>query len=300
MKTAAIGAYGDLDVLEINDVPKPDPDRGEVLVAVVASTINPVDTRFRTPGTPQQVPYFPAVLGWDLAGIVITAPAGSGWAAGDRVVAMHPPRADGTGSWQQYVTIPATSLAPAPHTVDLPTAATLPLAALTADQALARLSIREGDEVLVTGAVGSVGGFALQMATGAGATVTGVVSRPEHESAALELGASAAHAHPAVIGAFDAVLDTVGLFDHPGLLRDGGRFVTISDDLIPEAIQRRASLAVHNYVGHDPARLRQLSEMVDAGRLRLRVSRLFPLSLIKAAHRHAEGHGHLGKTVITM
>ena len=150
MKTAAITAYGDVDVLTILDAPMPEPGPGEALVAVVASTINPVDVKTRTPGTQQQVGQFPAVLGWDVAGIVVTAPDGSGWVPGDRVIAMHPPQPDGAGSWQQYAAIPAAALAPAPETVDLTSATTLPLAALTADQALNRLNLQGDERLLVT------------------------------------------------------------------------------------------------------------------------------------------------------
>ena len=174
---------------------------------MIASTINPVDVKTRTPGTPQQAGRFPAVLGWDLAGIVITAPIESGWSPGDRVIAMHPPRPDGSGSWQQYVTIPAQFLAPAPESVDLPTAATLPLAALTADQALQRLDLKDGERLLITGAAGGVGGMAVQLAARAGFTIAGLVSRPEHEAAVLELGAASAHSNPTSMSAFDAIFD---------------------------------------------------------------------------------------------
>ena len=221
MKTAAITTYGDPDVLTILDALIPEPGPSEALVAVVASTINPVDVKTRTPGTPQQVGRFPAVLGWDVAGIVITAPAGSGWTPGDRVIAMHPPQPDGAGSWQQYAAIPAAGLALAPETVDLKTAATLPLAALTADQALTRLDLGDDEQLLVTGAAGAVGGIAVQLAAHAGIRAAGLVSRPEHESAGLGLGAASAHSNPVSAGEFDAIFDTAGVFDHPHLLREG-------------------------------------------------------------------------------
>lgn len=300
MKTAAITAYGGPEVLSIHDAPAPEPRPGKALVAVVASTINPVDVKTRTPGTPQRVGRFPAVLGWDIAGVVITAPEGSGWAPGDRVIAMHPPAPDGSGSWQQYAAIPAERLAPAPESVDLPTAATLPLATLTADQALRRLDLRDGERLLVTGAAGGVGGMAVQLAAAAGIDVTALISRPEHEPAALELGAASAHSSPATAGEFDAILDTAGIFDYPKLLHEGGRLVTVSDDTVPAALEQRASIAVHNYVQHDPQRLRALSALVDEGKLVLRVAERYPLAHIEQAHRHAEAGALLGKVVIVL
>lgn len=300
MKTAAITAYGGPKALTVQDAPITEPGPDEALVAVIASTINPVDVKTRTPGTPQQVGQFPAVLGWDVAGIVITAPEDSDWVPGDRVVAMHPPTPDGSGSWQQYAAIPATRLAPAPESIDLPTAATLPLAALTADQALRRLDLREDERLLITGAAGSVGGMAVQLATAAGIKATGLVSRPEHESAVLDLGAASAHSNPVTAGEFDAILDTAGIFNHPHLLREGGRLVTVSDDTIPETLEHRAASAVHNYVQHDPQRLRELSAQVDAGTIVLRVADQYPLASIAQAHRRAETDGHLGKVIIVM
>lgn len=300
MKIAPITAYGGPEVLTVQDAPIPTPGTGEALVAVIASTINPVDVKTRTPGTPQQVGRFPAVLGWDLAGIVITGPIESGWSPGDRVIAMHPPRPDGSGSWQQYVTIPTQFLAPAPEAVDLPTAATLPLAALTADQALRRLDLKDGERLLITGAAGGVGGVAVQLAARAGFTVAGLVSRPEHEAAVLELGAASTHSNPTSAIAFDAIFDTAGVFDHPHLLHEGGRLVTVSDDTIPEELEQRSASAVHNYVQHDPQRLRELSDLVDAGKIRLRVAEQYPLARIEQAHRRVEAGGLLGKVVIVM
>lgn len=300
MKIAPITSYGGPEVLTIQDAPIPEPGTGEALVAVIASTINPVDVKTRTPDTPQQAGRFPAVLGWDLAGIVITAPAESDWSPGDRIIAMHPPQPDGSGNWQQYATIPAAVLASAPETVDLPMAATLPLAALTADQALQRLDLKDGERLLITGAAGNVGGMAVQLAARAGFAVAGLVSRPEHEAAVLELGAESAHSHPTSTSAFDAIFDTAGVFDHPHLLREGGRLVTISDDTIPDAVERRSGSAVHNYVQHDPQRLRELSALVDEGRLVLRVTEQYSLAQIAQAHRRADIGGLLGKVVIVM
>lgn len=299
MRTATIAAYGGPEVLTIHDAPIPEPGDGEALVAVMASTINPVDLKTRIPDTPQEVGQFPAVLGWDLSGIVITAPEDSGWKPGDRVIAMNPPRQDGSGSWQQYASLPAALLAPAPETVDLLSASTLPLAALTADQALQRLDLHADDRLLITGAAGSVGGMAVQLAVAASIRTVGLVSRPEHEPVVLGLGAASAHSNPAAAGECDAIFDTAGIFT-PELLREGGRLVTVSDDTIPDALEQRAAFAAHNYVGHDPKRLRELAALVDDGKLTLRVAEHYPLFQIEQAHRRAEAGGLLGKVVITM
>lgn len=300
MKAAAITTYGSLDALTILDLPVPTASPHEALIAVVSSTINPVDVKTRLPDTPQEVSTFPAVLGWDLAGVVVTAPPESAWRPGDRVIAMHPPQPTGHGCWQQYVTIDPNLLAAAPTNVDLITAATLPLAALTADQALQRLNLRKGERLLVTGAVGSVGGMAVQLATHSGISVTVLVSRPEHQTTAISLGATAAHSELDSAHEFDAIFDTAGILGQPRLLKPGGKLVTVSDDRIPNALAERARIADHNYVHHDPQRLGELSTLVTTGALRLRVAHHYPLSDIQNAHRTVEAGGLDGKVVISV
>lgn len=260
MKAATVVSYGGPEVLTVCDVSMPRPGPDEALVAVVASTVNPVDVKFRVPGTSQVISQFPASLGWDLAGVVVTAP----------------------------------------ESVDLSTAASLPLTALTADQALEKLDLRQGERLLVTGAAGGVGGMAIQLASRTDVEVVGLVRDPGHGPVVLGLGADTVASDPAGIGSFDAVLDTAGVFTYPHVLREGGRLVTVSDDVIPEQLARRASSTMHNYVSHDPRRLRELSTLVDAGELQLRVAVRYPLHAIQKAHHHVEGGGLVGKIVITM
>lgn len=295
MKTAQIIAYGDIETLTINDIPAPAPEKGDAVVAVVASTINPVDVKHRTPGTPQHLEDFPATLGWDLAGIVLSAPDALPWSPGDRVIAMHP-----NASWAERVTIPAQRLVAAPATTDLPTAATLPLAGLTALHALRRLGAQAGHRLLVTGATGAVGGLALQLARDNGIETHALVSRPERLQDALDLGAHHASSDVDEAEGFDLVLDTAGILDHPHVLREGGRLVTVSDDPIPPSLHERAATAVTNYVAHDPSGLDRLARMVEAGDLTLRLAAGYPLTDIRSAHRHHEAGGLNGKVVLTM
>lgn len=299
MTTAVVTDYGTPDVLEIREVPVPRRRPGEALVAVVASTVNPVDMKTRTPGTIQTIPRFPATLGWDLAGIVVDAPTDSPVSVGDRVIAMHPPEADGTGCWSQYVTVPVERLVAAPTSVDLVTASTLPLAGLTAAQALGRLAPQPGERLLVTGASGSVGGMAVQLAAVQRLDVSGLVRRDSTAETVRAMGAREVVTDVDAAGAFDAVLDTAGVLVSD-LVRPGGRLVTVSDDDIPDELTEKASSAVHNYVGHDPAGLARLVSLVDSGALTLRVAETFPLSRIADAHRALEAGGLDGKVVVTM
>lgn len=297
MRTAQITSYGGPEVIDVNEVPAPQAGADQALVAVVASTINPVDVKTRTPGTAQQVDRFPATLGWDVAGVVLDAPTGSGWQPGDHVIALNPPAA-GRGSWAEIVAIPASRLVAAPLSVDLATAATLPLAGLTAQQALRRLAPRAGERVLVIGAAGGVGGTAVQLLTGDDIEVSGLVSRREHVGTVRALGATTVSTNPGALGEFDAIFDTAGIYD-AGLLRSGGRLVTVSDEEIPAGIAEKASGAEHNYVGHDPAGLQALVELVDTGRLTLRVAEHYPLTRVREAHERFGKGGLDGKIAIT-
>lgn len=141
--------------------------------------------------------------------------------------------------------------------------------------------------------------MAVQLAASTGIEVTGLVSRSKHESTVLSLGADSACSSIHDVGGLDVVFDTAGIFD-PRMLCEGGRLITVSDDTIPAELEQRASSAVHNYVQHDPARLQELSTLVDDGTLTLRVAEIYPLSSIEAAHRKAEAGGLNGKIVITL
>jgi NADPH:quinone reductase-like Zn-dependent oxidoreductase len=299
MKTVRAVGYGGPDALEVHDVPHPRASAGDVVVAVVASSINPVDVKMRSPEAPQQIVGFPASLGWDLAGVVVSAPAGSGMQPGDRVVALHPPGSDGTGSWSQVLAVPADRLVPAPRAIDLVTAAALPLAGLTALHALQRLGLRPDERLLVTGAAGAVGGFAVQLAAHRGNAVSALVSRESHVPEALALGAAAASADVDDLQGFDAVFDTAGVFGDARILRPGGRLVTVSDDTIPEEVLERAGSAEHSYVRHDTDGLRSLVDLVDRRVLRVRVGEVFPFPEIRSAHDRFERGGLVGKVVVT-
>jgi hypothetical protein len=284
-------SYGGSEVLEIENTSMPALRQSdEVLVAVVASSINPVDIKFRTPDTIQQIPQFPFVSGWDMAGIVIQAQPESGWQVGDRVIAMTPPHA-GFGAWAEVVAIPGKYLVAAPTTIDLGTAAALPLAGATAQQAVRALAVQPGEKVLVTGAIGAVGGLAVQMFTAVGCEVTGLVSTSHQMATAMKLGATFATSDIAELGQFDVIFDTAGVYELR-LVGETTRCLTISDLEGPTAF-------AHHYVQLDPIGLAELVEQVDAGQLRLRVARRFPLAEIRQAHEFFEAGGLDGKVIIS-
>jgi NADPH:quinone reductase len=187
------------------EVPEPEPRSDQALVAVHAISLNRGEVRrlaTHHPGT---------VTGWDLAGVVQTAAAdGSGPPAGTRVVGMVDPNdvGTGTGAWAQRAAVPTEWLAPLPDDVSFEAAATLPVAALTALRSLHLGGFVLGRRVLITGASGGVGRFAIQLAKLAGARVTAIARRTEGLS---ELGADVVADELTTDGPeFDVVLDAIG------------------------------------------------------------------------------------------
>lgn len=154
MRAIQIDRFGGPTVLEVREVPNPVPAAGELLVRTTASSINPVDVKTRSRVYETGIPPLPMMLGWDLAGMV----ADRGTTVlrpGQRVIAMSPQLAAGAGTWADLVALPVGLVAPAPATVSLGEAATLPLAGLTAWQALDWLRLGVGDRLLVTGGAGA-------------------------------------------------------------------------------------------------------------------------------------------------
>lgn len=186
MKTARIHEYGDTSVIRYDAVRRPQPAFGEVLVRVAATSFNPTEAALRAgllqAFFPVDLPY---TLGWDVAGTVAeVGPRAEGFAVGDRVIG----RLDSGGAAAEYVRAPAAALVAAPASVPLTNAAALPVAGLTAWQAVFEHGkVAAGQRVLVNGAGGGVGGFVTQLAKHAGAEVIATAS-PRSTGAVLRQG----------------------------------------------------------------------------------------------------------------
>ncbi|MFJ8732185.1 NADP-dependent oxidoreductase [Streptomyces bauhiniae] len=291
MRAVQIDRHGGPEVLTVRDIPEPVPAEGEVLIAVTASSLNPVDWKTRAW---EVGPPLPATLGWDLAGRVVAGKA-PGYKVGDEVIAMSAQIATGRGTWAELVALPAHLLAPAPTSLPLAESAALPLAGTTALQALRAAELGPGERILITGAVGGVGALAVQLARNTGAQVDALVSRPEHLATATELGAQQAWHQTAdlPVGRYHAILDTAGV-DASNALARGGRYVSISDDPLPAVPGARKS-----YVQENATDLAHLTKLIDTGALRLRIAERHPVTDIRTAHDHFEAGGLLGKVLVT-
>jgi len=304
MHVAEVTAFGGPEVLRLAERPDPAAAPGEVVVRIRAANVNPTDLGVRSGQARARMPDLrpPFVPGWDLAGdVTAVGDQVDGFAAGDRVVGMIPfGRISGrVGAYAQAAAVDPDWLAPLPGELGDATAATLPLNALTARQALDLIAAPEGSTLLVTGASGAVGGFATQLAARDGLRVLALASHGDEEWVA---GLGAAEVLPrttdlARIGPVDAVLDAIPLGPpSTASLRDGGIavFTRPPHPSEPDRDVRFQTVLVQS----DPVALRALTLDLVAERLRTRVAEVLALSDAARAHELNEAGGLRGKVLL--
>lgn len=294
MRAAVVSTFGGPEAVEVVDTERPEPGPSQVRIKVAAAALNPVDAGVRAGlfgGAGKRIG-----LGWDVAGTVDAAGLATGWSVGDQVVALDPGIVRPLGSHAEYVVVEAAAAATAPATVDDVHAATLPLNGLTAAQALDLLELTGGQSLLVTGAAGAVGGFAVQLAAHRGISVT-ALAREADEELVRSLGAAHFTAGAVAAASFDAVLDAAVLGE-PALewVRDGGGYVGVRPGGEPAPVRRVRTAAVA--VTADGARLAELAGLVDDGVLTLRVAETFSLDDAAKAHARLAAGGVRGRLVL--
>ncbi|MEU7790997.1 NADP-dependent oxidoreductase [Amycolatopsis sp. NPDC049159] len=309
MKAVRFHDYGGPEVLRYEDVDLPVPGAGQVRLRVAATSFNSVDGNIRggfmRGPIPVELPHTPGI---DVAGTVDALGDGvDGLAAGDRVVGFLP--MDGAGAAAEYVVAPAEALTAAPRDVPLADAAALPLVGLTARQALFdHGGLRSGQRVLINGAGGAVGGYAVQLAKGAGAHVIATAS-PRSTDAVKAAGADEVVEHTttpvtaAVTEPVDLVLnlapvDPAELAALVTLIRPGGALVNTTVWMPAPSDEERGVRGIDLFVRSDADQLAKLVTLVDQGELRVDVAGRVPLAELPALHeRAAEGAVH-GKVVV--
>jgi len=299
VKAVLLNDYGDADKLALGEVPDPRPGPGEVLVRVVAASINPVDWKLRSGVLRSWMPLdLPAILGRDASGEVLEVGSGvSGIAPGDRMLGLV------QHAYAERVVAPAEAWAHIPQGLDLREAAALPLVVLTGAQLIEEaVNPAPGQTVLVTGAIGGVGRAAVYAARLAGARVlAGVRTRQKVEAAAL--GAAGVVAidsaeEIAALPTLHAIADTVGGESAARLVpkvKPGGVVGSVAGE--PRGARERGLVVRPMRTHPDSRRLRELAEAVARGELRIPVSRRFPLAQAGEAQRLAE-RGGLGKVLL--
>ncbi|MGV9640340.1 NADP-dependent oxidoreductase [Streptomyces sp. NPDC003514] len=309
MKAVRFHEYGDPGVLRHEDVEQPVPGPGQARVRVAATSFNPVDANIRAGfmrgPIPVELPHTPGI---DVAGTVDALGEGvDGLTVGDEVVGFLP--MDGAGAAAEYVLAPADVLAPAPRSVPLADAAALPVVGLTAYQALFdHGGLTAGQRVLINGAGGAVGGYAVQLAKNAGAHVIATAGPRSAEAVAsagadeivdhTTTGVTSAVTEPVDLALNLAPVEPADLAALVTLVRPGGVLVNTTVWMPAPGDEERGVRGVDLFVRSDTGQLERLAGMIDRGELRVDVAERVPLAGLPNLHaRAAEGAVH-GKVVV--
>ncbi len=309
MKAYGLTQYGGPEVLHAVDLPDPHAGEGEVRVQVRAAGLNPADVMLRDGSLAAiyeglDLPYIP---GMDIAGVIDEVGDGVSLPVGSSVVAV----VDNTGSYggySQYVVVPESSVTPAPSGAAWPAAASFLMNALTARNALDELSLPPGSTVLVTGAAGAVGNYAVALAHADGLRVIALAGAADEQDV-RDLGADVFVARgddavekilEAAPGGVAGVIDTALLYEAIlAAVRDGG---TLIDLRFWDAQPERGIKVVHANVRSrvtDHAAITALREQVEQGVLSLRVAQTYPADSVADAHAHLDRGGLRGRIVLT-
>ncbi|MGW6128891.1 NADP-dependent oxidoreductase [Cellulomonas sp. NPDC055163] len=307
MKAVHFHETGGPEVLRYEDAPQPEPGAGEVRVRVAGSAFNPADGGMRGGFLPIPIT-LPHVPGYDVSGTVDALGDGvTGLSVGDAVVGFLPMTANGAAA--EYVVAPAGTLVPAPTRIPLADAAGLPSVGLTAWQALFEAAaLQAGQRILVNGAGGPVGGYAVQLAKRAGAHVVATASPRSRESVQAS-GADEIVDHTTT-SLLDAVAEPVDVLLNlapitperftalAARVRDGGVVVSTTPMVETPGDPERGVRAVTVFVHPDADVLARLVALVDGGELRVEIARRVPLRELPALHAQAEAGLVHGKVVV--
>ena len=309
MRVIQYDQYGDPDVLHATDHPVPQRLPGQLMIEVLASSVNPIDYRFRRGDMKGFIPFgFPRIPGYDVAGIVVETDSDSSFAVGDRVIAFL----DHTlgGALSDYAVCAESVAARIPESMSMPDAAAIPLAGTTALQSLRdHGKIKSGQSVLINGASGGVGMFAVQIAKSYGCHVDAVASKHNREFC-LSLGAD--HFYDYDQDDFtksderwDIVFDVSGkahYLESRAVLKDGGHFISTEPSLkgllmtiLTWPLSKSGQIMLATPAGDD---LRELIRLYEGGKLKITIDSTFPFEKAADAHRRVESGVDHGKVVL--
>lgn len=309
MKAMRFHEYGDPDVLRKEVVDQPEPGAGQVRIRVTATSFNGIDANIRSGGMQKLIPVeLPHIPGIDVAGTVDALGGGvDNVQVGEHVIGFLPMVADGAAA--EYVVAPADILTAAPTSIPLADAAALPTVALTAYQALFEHGrLTAGQRVLINGAGGAVGDYAVQLAKNAGAYVIATAS-PRSSKRVEAAGADEVVDHTstelgtAITELVDVVLnlapiDPAQLASMVTLVRPGGIIVNTTVWMPAPSDQARGVRGIDLFVRSDAQQLSELVASVDRGELHVDIAQRVPLSQLSSVHTQAAAGGFSGKVIV--
>ena len=306
MKAVRIHDYGHGDVLAYEEAPMPEISSNEVLVRVVAASVNPVDWKIREGHLKQMIPYpLPLTLGWDVSGIVDAVGAEvTRFKVGDAVYSR--PDIKRNGTYAEYVAIREDEIAHKPKTISHAEAASLPLTGITAWEVLfTTAQLKAGQTVLIHAGAGGVGSLAIQLAKSCGARVIATTSG-KNRAFVESLGADQVIDYQTqrfadVAGKVDVVFDTLGgeIQDTSwSVLKPGGILVSI---VSPPSAEKAKSLGVRSafvFIEPNAKILDELAALVDTGKVRPIIGAEFALRDVVKAHALSETGRSIGKIIL--
>jgi NADPH:quinone reductase-like Zn-dependent oxidoreductase len=305
-KAVQFDQYGDVDVLEVRDVPRPVPSDGEVLVQVHAAGINPGEAMIRRGALHEQWPAtFPSGQGSDLAGVVTElGPGAQGFAVGDEVLGFSLARS----SHAEFVTVPAEQLTSKPAAVPWQVAGGLYVAGATAYAAVRSVDLSAGDVVAISGAAGGVGTIAVQLAKRSGATVLGIAG-PANDDWLTEHGAIPVNygddlgdrlRAASLSGRVDAFLDLFGGGYVELAVKELGVAPERVDTIIDfGAVEQFGVKAEGSALATEASVLAELAALIAAGELEVPIAKVYPLDEVRAAYRELEARHTRGKLILS-
>ena len=303
MRAIRVYGYGGPEQLKLEWIERPEPQAGEVLLRVHAAGVNPIDWKIRQGLMKDfQLVMFPYIPGIEVAGVVEeVGPGVTAFEIGQAVFGQS-----ARGAYAEYVAVYAEALAPKPETLSFAEAATVPVGATTAWRALFEYGgLTSGQRVLIRGAAGGVGLFAVQLAKWKGAQVIGTDSTANLDFV-RSLGADMVVDYmttpiESVIQDVDLVLDGVGgetLISSLAAIRRGGTLISLASPPPQEQARARGVRAMMIHSQPSSALLQTLTQLIDEGRLKVPVETTFPLKKVQQAHEHSQsGHGR-GRIVL--
>ncbi|WP_375436391.1 NADP-dependent oxidoreductase [uncultured Hymenobacter sp.] len=317
MKAVRIHAFGGPEVLQLEEVARPVPAADEILIQVYASGVNPVDWVVREGGNDALRAYLtlPMILGWDAAGVVTeVGSAVTGFQIGDAVYGE--PNFPGDGSYAEYCAAKASQFAHKPQSLGFTEAAGVPLAGLTAWTALFEHGhLQPGQRILIQGASGGVGSLAVQFAKAKGAYVIGTASA-DNLDYLKQLGADEVLDYRSqpweeLVRDVDVVLEASPVRDNVArvkavtVLKQGGIFVSVNtdfpfDEAVHAALARQQATGVLSANQPRQEWLQEIAQLIDAGQVKVFVSKVYPLEQVANAHRESQTWHVRGKLVLAI
>jgi NADPH:quinone reductase-like Zn-dependent oxidoreductase len=305
MHAVRIHSFGEADVLKVEEIPIPDAKDNEIVVRVMAASVNPVDYKIRAGRIPAvRKEQLPKVLGRDVSGVVERVGARvRRFRKGDAVYAML---GRDIGGYAEYTLVTEDEAAKKPLQLDFVQAAAVPLAALTAWQGLFDQGrLVSGQRVLIHGGAGGVGHFAVQFARAKGAWVAATVKTSDL-ALARNLGADQPIDYTTAsfedeVRDIDLVFDLIGGDTQTrsfAVLKDGGTLISTLQQPDAAALARRHARGAHYMAKPNARQLEGIAELIDAGKVKVIVDAIYPLEEAARAHRHMERDHIAGKVVL--